>query len=123
VFGKDLSWQANIRWNYGSGFPFTPTQAFYPMTPLTNIGSTLQTTNPNLGIVYADFDSQRLPDYHRLDVSISKHVQFSPKMALRIDASVINLYDRENIFYFDRITGQRVNQLPILPTLSIGLDF
>ena len=122
-FGKDLSWQANVRWNYGSGFPFTPTQAFYPMTPLSNIGSQIQNSNPNLGILYGDFDSQRLPDYHRLDISLSKHFQFSTNMALRIDASVINLYNRSNIFYFDRITNQRVNQLPVLPTLSVGLDF
>lgn len=122
-FGKDLSWQANVRWTYGSGFPFTPTQGFYPMTSLNNINSTIPSNNPNLGILYAGFDSQRLPDYHRLDVSLSKSFQFSQKMALRCNASAINLYDRENIFYFNRITGQRVNQLPILPTLSVGLDF
>ncbi len=122
-FGKDLSWQANVRWTYGSGFPFTPTQGFYPMTQLNNIGSQITTTNPSLGILYAGFDSERLPDYHRLDVSLSKNFQLSQIMALRFNASVINLYDRENIFYFDRITGQRVNQLPILPTLSVGLDF
>jgi len=123
IFGKDLSWQANVRWNYGSGFPFTPTQAFYPQTSLSNIGSSVTTNNPNLGIVYAGFDSQRLPDYHRLDVSLSKTFQFSQRMALRFNASCINLYDRENVFYYNRITNQRVNQLPILPTLSVGLDF
>jgi hypothetical protein len=122
-FGKDLSWQANVRWNYGSGFPFTPTQAFYPMTSLNNINSSIAVTNPSLGVLYAEFDSQRLPDYQRLDVSVSKSVQMSQKMALRFNASCINVYNRSNIFYFNRITGQRVNQLPILPTLSVGLDF
>jgi hypothetical protein len=123
VFGKDLSWQANARFNYGSGFPFTPTQDFYPQTPLSNIGSNITTTNPNLGILYGDFDSERLPDYARMDVSLSETIQFSQTMALRFNASIINLFNRSNIFYFDRITGQRVNQLPILPTLSVGLDF
>jgi hypothetical protein len=123
IFGKDLSWQANMRWNYGSGFPFTPTQAFYPMTSLNNISSNIAITNPSLGVLYAQFDSQRLPDYARMDVSLSKNIQFSQTMALRFNASVINLFDRSNIFYYNRITGQRVNQLPILPTLSVGLDF
>ncbi len=123
IFGKDLSWQANMRWNYGSGFPFTPTQGFYPMTPLNNIGSSVALTNPSLGVLYAEFDSQRLPDYARMDVSLSKNIQFSQSMALRFNASVINLFDRSNIFYFNRITNQRVNQFPILPTLSVGLDF
>ncbi len=122
-FGKDLSWQANVRWNYGSGFPFTPTQGFYGQTSLSTINTNVQSNNPNLGILYGSFDSERLPDYHRLDVSLSKNFQFSQRMALRCNASVINLYDRENIFYFNRITNQRVNQLPILPTLSVGLDF
>jgi hypothetical protein len=123
IFGKDLSWQANMRWNYGSGFPFTPTQAFYPMTGTNNISTNIATTNPSLGVLYAAFDSQRLPDYARMDVSLSKTVQFSQTMALRFNASVINLLDRTNIFYFNRITGQQVNQFPILPTLSVGLDF
>jgi outer membrane receptor protein involved in Fe transport len=123
IFGKDLSWQANMRWNYGSGFPFTPTQGFYPMTLLNNSGSTIAVTNPSLGVLYAQFDSQRLPDYARMDVSLSKSFQFSQSMALRLNASVINLFDRTNIFYFNRITGQQVNQFPILPTLSVGLDF
>jgi hypothetical protein len=123
IFGKDLSWQANMRWNYGSGFPFTPTQAFYPMTSLNNLSTNIAVTNPSLGVLYAEFDSHRLPDYARMDVSLSKSIQFSQTMALRFNASVINLFDRSNIFYFNRITGQRVDQLPILPTLSVGLDF
>ncbi len=123
AFGKDLSWQANIRWNYGSGFPFTPTQGFYPQTMLPNTGAGIPGINPSLGILYGQFDSERLPDYHRLDVSLSKNFQISQRIALRANASVINLYDRENIFYFNRVTGQRVNQLPVLPTLSIGMDF
>jgi hypothetical protein len=37
--------------------------------------------------------------------------------------SVTNAYDRPNIFYFDRLNYERVNQLPILPTLSGKLYF
>ncbi len=29
AFGSDKSWEASIRWNLGSGFPFTLTQGFY----------------------------------------------------------------------------------------------
>ena len=28
-FGKNNSWKADIRWNLGSGFPFTQTAGFY----------------------------------------------------------------------------------------------
>src|SRR6185312_1520337 len=114
IFGKDLSWTANIRWNYGSGFPFTPTQGYYPNMPFNNLGTYYPGSNANLGVIYGEFDSYRLPDYHRLDISIDKSLQLSQKIAMHINASVINVYNRENIFYYDRITGKRVNQLPIL---------
>lgn len=123
TFGKDLSWMVNVRWNYGSGFPFTPTQAFYPMVPFNNINTNYTQANALLGTVYGNFDSERLPDYHRLDVSVDKSFQLSQAIGLHINASVINVYNRANIFYVNRITGQVVNQLPILPTLSIAMTF
>ncbi|HTB06269.1 MAG TPA: TonB-dependent receptor [Bacteroidia bacterium] len=123
TFGKNLDWIVNVRWNYGSGFPFTPTQGYYPNVPFSNLGTNYTTTNGNLGTVYGVFDSERLPDYSRLDVSADKVFQLSTSVALHANASIINVLNRENIFYYNRTTGQRVNQLPILPTLSIGLSF
>ena len=32
-------------------------------------------------------------------------------------------YNRENIFYFNRIEHERVNQLPLLPSAGISLKF
>ena len=40
---------------------------------------------------------------------------------LELSAGVTNVYSRENVFYINRITGQRKNQLPFLP--SVGLDW
>jgi hypothetical protein len=40
---------------------------------------------------------------------------------LELTAGVTNAYNRENIFYFDRIKFERINQLPILP--SVGANF
>ena len=40
-----------------------------------------------------------------------------------ITASVTNAYNRENIFYFNRIKYERVNQLPIMPSLGISITF
>jgi len=123
TFGKDLSWMADVRFNYGSGFPFTPTQGYYPNVPFSNIGTNYTTTNGSLGTIYGQFDGSRLPDYARMDVSIDKSFQLSENVGLHINASVINLFDRQNIFYYDRISGQQVNQLPILPTLSVAMTF
>jgi hypothetical protein len=34
-----------------------------------------------------------------------------------------NMYNRENIFYYDRVEAERVNQLPIMPTISCSFSF
>jgi hypothetical protein len=50
-------------------------------------------------------------------------IEFSKFVKMEITASVTNAYDRANIFYFDRVRFDRVNQLPILPSLSMTMQF
>ncbi|MFN7115778.1 MAG: TonB-dependent receptor [Saprospiraceae bacterium] len=124
-FGKNLNWEFGVRWNYGSGFPFTQTQGFYQEIDLTNIAVTdILTGNYNLGTILSDKrNGGRLSDYHRLDISLKKTFHFSKNSKLEVLASVTNAYNRENIFYVDRITNNRVNQLPILPSLGVTFGF
>jgi len=63
-----------------------------------------------------------LSSYHRLDMAIKRHVKIK-KSTLDITASVTNIYSRQNIFYVDRITNEKVYQLPILPSLGISWKF
>ena len=123
TFGGNRDWEASLRWNMGSGFPFTRTQGFYGNSIFADgLDSDPLTENADLGIVYSDErNGGRLPYYHRLDVSLKKTITFSKTMRLEAVASVTNAYNRDNIFYFDRVRYERVNQLPILP--SIGLTF
>ncbi|MBC8048096.1 MAG: TonB-dependent receptor [Fimbriimonadaceae bacterium] len=125
TFGKNDSWEASARWNLGSGFPFTQTAGFYEYIDFFDGISTDYTTdNGTLGIIYDDeLNGGRLPYYHRLDISAKKHISISEKNKLDITASITNVYNRENIFYFDRVRYERVNQLPILPALSISYGF
>ena len=121
-FGKNLDWEIDLRWNFASGFPFTLTQGFYENIPFSNgINSNYTSENGNLEPIYAELNGGRLPYYHRLDVSAKRHFMLGKNTGLDINVSVTNVYDRENIFYINRITQQRVNQLPIMP--SIGLNF
>lgn len=128
-FGKDLVWNANVRWNFGSGFPFTLTQGFYEQLNFNGGASTDYTTsNGDLGILYDDLNRGRLPYYHRLDASIKRKIHFKredkdSKRKAEIIASVTNVYNRQNIFYFDRINYKRENQLPLLPSLSLSYSF
>jgi len=124
TFGKKLDWEFNARWNFGSGFPFSGTQGFYEYQ---NFSDGLYTdplaNNGDLGIVYGPLNEKRLPSYHRLDFSLKKEFVLSKNSNLEITASAINVYNRENIFYFDRVRYQRVNQLPFLPSLGINMSF
>ncbi|MFM7176639.1 MAG: TonB-dependent receptor [Bacteroidota bacterium] len=124
TMGKKLDWQFDVRWNLGSGFPFSQTQGFYEYL---NFSGGLNTNpaqeNGTLGIIYGPLNEGRLPYYHRLDISLKKNFELSDKSTLEATASVINVYNRKNIFYVDRITNERVDQLPILPAIGLSLTF
>ena len=124
TFGNNNSWKADARWNLGSGFPFTQTQGYYENIPFTGgINTDYITQNGELDVIYAELNQGRLPYYHRLDLSLSKTIEISKNTILEISASVTNAYNRENIFYFNRIEHERVNQLPLLPSAGISLKF
>ncbi|MFO7723171.1 MAG: TonB-dependent receptor [Bacteroidales bacterium] len=123
-FGKTLQYEASLRWNYGSGFPFTPTAGFFEAISFQNgITTDYTTQNGDLGYFYGELNSRRLPDYHRLDATIKRSFIFTKRNYLDVVFSVTNVYSRNNIFYFDRIRYERVDQLPILPSLGINWRF
>jgi len=122
----DATWQASVRWNFGSGFPFTRTQGFYNYQSfIDGLGTQYTTANAEeVGILYSeDRNDGRLPYYHRLDISLTKKIEFSKTFGLEIIASVTNVYNRDNIFYFDRVEYDRVNQLPTIPSLAVKATF
>lgn len=124
-FGKDREWEASARWNMGSGFPFTQTQGFYGNELFEQGTSTdILTNNPGLGIIYSDDrNGGRLPYFHRLDLSLKHTYKFSKYRKLESILSITNAYNRNNIFFVDRITTNRVDQLPILPSLGLIFSF
>jgi hypothetical protein len=123
-FGPKEDWEFNARWNFGTGFPFTLAQGYFPLVNFSDgIYTDYTTENEDLGILYADLNTGRLPTYHRLDVGLKKIFTLSKYSKLEINLSITNLYNRENIFYVDRITGEKVNQLPIMPSLGVMFSF
>ncbi|WP_273445070.1 TonB-dependent receptor [Neolewinella agarilytica] len=121
VFGGDNAWEFGFRFNFGSAFPFTQTLGFIEEPDLTTapVLPNILTGNGDLGVLLSpDRNGGRLSDFHRLDLSLQRTFEFGTDSRLEVTASVTNAYNRENIFYVDRITNSRVNQLPILPSLS-----
>ncbi len=123
IFGKDDNWEVDVRWNFGTGFPFTPTQGFYESLSFDNITTDYMTQNGDMSILYGDLNSKQLPTYHRIDITIKKWWEFSEFSKLEIAAGCTNAYNRANVFYFDRVAYKRVNQLPIMPSLSMNYSF
>ncbi|MFC2114521.1 carboxypeptidase-like regulatory domain-containing protein [Bacteroidota bacterium] len=114
----------SARWNFGSSFPFTQTQGFYEYIDFSGgITQDYTKTNGELGILYADLNGGRLPSYHRLDISIKKRWKINTFNSIEATFSVVNAYNWKNIFYFDRVSGTRIDQLPILPSAGVTWSF
>jgi len=120
VLTDDIS--LTLRWEFGSGFPFTQAVGSYDRLKLGDrfpVDYESETGEPYL--VLGQKNAARLPTYHRLDASFLYHFRVLGTEGA-FSVSVMNVYDRKNPFYFDRKTGQRVNMIPIFPsaTLQIG---
>ncbi len=123
-FDKKHPSEVSLRWNFGSGFPFTQTQGYYEKYNFQQgIGTDYTASNGQLGIVYAQINRGRLPYYHRLDFSVKRKWVFREGSEFNLLFSVTNVYNRNNIFYYDRVKGKRVDQLPILPALGCNYSF
>ncbi len=117
-------WDFSVRWELGSGLPFSQIMGFYDRLTFGGIfeGEGYATEPGQPYTLLGQKNRGRLPSYHRLDVSASKSFDLDP-VKLIIEASVINVYDRRNMFYYNRTTGQRIDMLPILPTVNLKAEF
>ncbi len=124
-FGKKRNWEFSVRWNFGSAFPFTTTQGFYQNVNFDDLLLTdFLSGNYDIGTILSDDRNDgRLSAYHRLDASLKKTIDFTDRFSMETILSITNIYNRENVFYVDRLTNDRVNQLPILPSLGITFRF
>lgn len=108
--------------------PFTPTQGYYPgidfLDPNGNpdINFDYTTANGDPSVLYGTLNSNRLPVYHRFDASL-KYSAPTKYGSFECTIGATNIYNRENIFYYDRVAAERINQLPIMPTISTSLAF
>lgn len=110
----------DLRWQMGSGPPYTKPFGFDVYVHLED----LQESPRSYGTPRLLFEKPyraRLPTYHRLDVSLERSFRWE-FMTFTTKAGVINLYDRQNLFYFDLFTQRRVNQLPFVPYLALKVE-
>ncbi|MCB0856464.1 MAG: TonB-dependent receptor, partial [Bacteroidetes bacterium] len=123
---RDSPWEFSFRWTLGSGFPFTQTQGYFEKLDFRDNGAQtdLSTQNGSLGLILSEeLNGGRLPYYHRLDLSAKRRWLLKNSVLLELSASVVNVYDRKNIFYFDRIRYEPVYQLPVIPSLGLTAKY
>ncbi len=108
------NWTFGAKWRYQTGAPITPVIGTY-----TDSSGRLRPTYGALG-------SERLPDYHRLDVRIARDFLFDKwKMSAYLD--IINAYANQNVsgydYNADYSSRKKVTQLPLMPALGIRGEF
>ena len=115
-------WQASAIWTYNSGMPYTQIVGYYDKLSFTDLLTTWDKYDPrNPYAILGVQNLGRLPVYHRLDLSLTKQF-YIDQFKLEVGLSVLNVYDRKNIFYFKRDTGERVNMLPFLPSATVRVE-
>jgi len=115
-------WQFSANWVYHSGFPFTQQAGYYDKLSLTDFLNDYKIYELLFPItLFGAKNSATLPDYHRLDLSLSKKLNFD-FVKIDLDISAVNVYNRKNIFYFEQNTGRIVNMLPFLLTATVKIE-
>lgn len=124
--GKKKDWDISARFNIHAPFPFTQTQGFYESGVISgaSMANPYLPSNGGLGLIYADkINGGRLSWYHRLDISAKKRFKLTKKSNLDATFAIINVYDRQNIFYVDRVTNVKVYQFPFFPSINLTYTF
>lgn len=124
IFGKNRNWEFGARWNIGSGFPYKPTGGFYEDQNFNQgINTDYVGSQGDLNYFFAKGQVHELPWYHRLDLNLKRTFLFFQNTKLEAAVGATNVYNRANVFYFDRVRYKRVDQLPFLPSASLVMTF
>lgn len=121
--GLKRQWDISLRWNFGSGFPFTQVTGFYEKLPYDNISFDPYTESGYLGLLYGELNGGQLPSYHRLDLDVKRRFYITENINLEADFSITNVYDQRNIFYIDVVSAESIYQLPFMPSVGLTLSF
>jgi hypothetical protein len=130
-------WEGGLRWNLGSGIPYTRAVGSYAYYSPRFVGSGGLVWSgaedgsgllDEYGVVLQDRNRSRYPTYHRLDVSFRK--TFTKGWGtLTPYLNVLNVYNQRNpLFYFFEYestppTRAGISMFPVLPTFGLEVTF
>ena len=109
-----------LQWQFGSGLPFTSSSGFdvwHLLTPDVDVAS-----DPGVErVLYNTPFNRRQPRYHRIDLWLERRIEHGRTVAT-LRAGVVNLLNRDNLFYYDLFTFKRVDQLPLIPSVGFKME-
>jgi len=122
--------EGGIRWNLGTGLPYTrPLGTYRPYTyELVRDGVRTSDDDAEPAVVLGPRNAERYPAYHRLDFSVRRTFRKSWG-TLTPHIEVLNLYNRRNVlFYFyeyDESPARRtgISMFPFLPAIGVDITF
>lgn len=88
---KWKNWDFGATWIYATGKPYTAPEGGYELSLLDG------TTSDYINVTIKN--GQRLPDYHRLDLSANYNFKIGGSAPATIGFSVFNVYNRSNVWY------------------------
>jgi hypothetical protein len=117
------NYTAGIRWQMGSGMPFTRPLGFDDVLDFRQRLPDVNTERGTRRVIIDRPYQGRLPSVHRLDISVERSFRISSNGSnLSFQAGAINIYNQRNIFYYDVYTDRRIDQLSFAPYLTIKLE-
>jgi hypothetical protein len=116
--------QFNLKWELASGTMFSPVLGYFDRINYDTFlyPDYLSNNGSSYGGYLGSKNSDRLPWYHRLDIGFSRVITFWHDMMINLKLDFTNVYDRKNIFYIDRDTGEKVNMLPFMVSFFVGIE-
>ncbi|TDQ27547.1 TonB-dependent receptor plug domain-containing protein [Tenacibaculum caenipelagi] len=115
---KLKNYEFSLGWIYRTGNPYTAVKEF----------NTDSDGNPYIDLDSDNINAHRLPNYHRLDASMSYSFNFSQKWKGKLGFSILNIYNQKNIFnrYYTAIPVRNLNneieyQLKQVDKYSLGI--
>jgi CarboxypepD_reg-like domain/TonB-dependent Receptor Plug Domain len=108
------------KWKITSGLPYTPISGYFGLEQSDPYNLPAYAEQPvNSQVLFGNLNSARLPGFQSLDISASYNVDWD-WAHFDVQGTVINLYDKRNVFYINNVTGDVVYQLPTIFNLSLG---
>ena len=89
--GHQLIWSQTYKWR---NFDFSMGWSFRTGTPYTGASGLLE---DGFTIDYKTINGERLPNYHRLDISTTYRFNLSKKVKGKLGFSLFNLYNKKNL--------------------------